>query len=195
MLGGAEDAVPDHGTATDVRFVYALAGDRYEIRSDGGANRSGTWDRSENVRLQVLRSQLAPFGLGGGLSLSSTRKSNDDGGEHLAVEAVSGRVDLAVAANPARGMQIEMAPFAGYGLSEFAYYPPPAVGGGYSRDRDGFLEYGLNVNAVLTTQAGIQFGGGIGYSVQDGTYDLAPSGSTRVESSGPVYSVFIGTRH
>lgn len=191
----AADAVPPGADmATDVRFVYALAGDRYEIRSSGG-DRSGAWDRSEHLRLQVLRSQVAPFGLGGGVSLASTRKAEDRAGEHLSLEAVSGRVDLAVAAAPADGVRIEMAPFAGYGLSEFAAYPAPAVGGGYARDRDGFVEYGLNLNAVVTTQGGIQVGGGVGYWVQESEYDLKAAGDPRVESSGPVYSVFIGTRH
>lgn len=193
-LVAADGPVPQ---ATDVRFAYALSGDRYVIRSDGALPDDGQWDRSEHVRLEVLRSQRAPFGLGGGFAIHGVRRHDAHDGERMDETGVSGRFTVAVAAMPVSHLQVEVAPFAGYGLAEFSYDPAPASVLVRTSDRDDFVEYGLHLNAVITTDGGLQFGGAVGYAVQDATYELSRpgDGTTSVESSGAVYSVFIGTRH
>lgn len=188
----AVEQPPVAGTGTDLRFVYALGPDRYSITSPApGVAHDGHWDRAQGVRLDLLRA-MAPLGLG--VSLGGQQNQEDHRGDRLGYQAVTGRVNLGVALAPADRVQIEILPFAGYGLSELDYVSGGVPGS--RRDRDDFFEYGLNVNASLTTSGGLQFGGGVGYLVNESSYDLTPStaGAVTVDQQGPVYSVFIGTR-
>lgn len=188
LLGAAiaaEDAPGD-----DLRFVYSRGADRYAISSPApGLDHDGRWDRAQGVRLDLLRS-LQPIGFG--VSLAGQQNEEDHAGEQLGYQALSGRLNLGLALAPADRVQFEVLPFAGYGLSEFDHTAAP----GRARDRDDFFEYGLNVNASLTTASGLQFGAGVGYLVNEHAYDLDGGGaaSADLEQRGPVYSVFIGTR-
>lgn len=177
--------------ADDLRFVYSRGPDRYAISSPApGLDHDGRWDRAQGLRLDLLRS-LQP--LGWGVSLAGQQNQEDHLGDRLGYQALSGRLNLGLALSPVDQMQFEILPFAGYGLSEF----DQSGALGQRSDRDDFFEYGLNVNASLTTASGLQFGGGIGYLVNESTYDLGGGGaaaSVDLEQRGPVYSIFIGTR-
>ena len=191
LLGKVVAAETAGDAADALRFVYSRGPDRYAISTPSpGLDHEGHWDRAQGIRLDLLRF-VQPLGVG--LSLGGQQNQEDHQGSRLGYQAVSGRVNLGVALAPADQVQVEILPFAGYGLSEFDY----AGGLGQHRDRDHFFEYGLNVNASLTTSSGLQFGGGVGYLVNESSYDLSGSGprSLSVEQQGPVYSVFIGTRH
>ena len=189
---GAEPLRADD-TADDLRFVYSRGPDRYAISSAApNLDHAGHWDRAHGIRLDLVRSHQP---LGVGLSVAGQQNSEDHGGDRLGYQALSGRLNLGVALAPADQVQFEVLPFAGYGLSEFEHVG--AASGGLRRDRDDFFEYGLNVNATLTTASGLQFGGGVGYLVNESSYSLPGSsaGTVTIEQQGPVYSVFIGTRH
>jgi hypothetical protein len=197
LAGLVAAAEPAPRTADDLRFVYSLGPDRYSISSPApGIAHDGHWDRAQGVRLDVLR---APIPLGMGVSLAGQQNQEDHAGDRLGFQSLAGRLNLGVAIVPADRVQVEILPFAGYGLSELDYTAGAANGLASRRDRDDFFEYGLNVNASLTTARGLQFGAGLGYLVNETSYDLsAPGGgsaATTLEQQGPVYSVFIGTRH
>ena len=193
-IAAAAEPLPAGETSDDLRFVYSRGPDRYAISSPApGLDHDGHWDRAHGVRLDLLRSHQP---LGVGVSLAGQQNEEDHQGDHLGYQAVSGRLNLGVALAPVDHLQFEVLPFAGYGLSEIDHIGA-ASGTGQQRDRDDFFEYGLNVNATLTTSSGLQFGGGVGYLVNESSYSLpgGGAGTVTVQQQGPVYSVFIGTRH
>ena len=190
----AAEPVRAEGASDDLRFVYSRGPDRYAISSPTpGLDHEGEWDRAHGIRLDVLRSRLP---LGVGVSLAGQQNEEDHAGDQFGYQALSGRLNLGLALAPADHVQFEVLPFAGIGLSEFDHVGA-ASGTGPQRDRDDFFEYGLNVNATLTTASGLQFGGGVGYLVNESSYSLpgGPGNTLSLEQQGPVYSIFIGTRH
>lgn len=181
------------GRGDDLRLVYSLGADRYTITSPV-VGQEGHWDRAQGVRLDLVRTRQP---LGVGVSVAGQRNDEARGGADLTYEAVSGRLNVGMAVAPMRSLQVEVLPFAGYGLSGLELGAAPGAGFPGGRGRDDFFEYGLNVNAVVTTGRGLQMGAGVGYLVNESSYafDVPAGGAVTVEQSGPVYGIFIGTRH
>jgi hypothetical protein len=202
-LAAAAEQAPEDDAVIDARLVYSFASNAYSTESDPTAGGAGeeelSWDDDQRLRLDVLNvPDHRAFSFLGGFSLSGQSSSDEYDEIELDYRSVSGRLNLGLAVSATDQVQFEILPFAGIGLAELDYRFAPALGAGRERATEDFVEYGLNINAVFTTRHGFQFGGGIGYLLSDADYSLGIPGnddfSIDVEQSGPIYSIFIGTR-
>jgi hypothetical protein len=198
----AGQAQEESADILDARLIYSFGGNEYSVENDsnftGSTDEDHTWGDNKRFRLDVLNAIDDPVSFLGGVSVAGQNSSNSHAGSDLDFQSLSGRVNLGVGMLAADFMQFEILPFAGLGWSEADYALPMGSSRFAGHDSDRFFEYGLNLNAVfINKKHGFQLGGGIGYSVSDADYlftDQNADLDTQVEQSGPIYSVFIGTR-
>ncbi len=172
-------------------MVHACAADSYTstTATAPGRERDGRWDHANGVRLDLF---ARPRDLGVTRVVTVVGQRSDDGpADDHGYQGMSGRVGLGVAVVPAERVAVQVMPFAGYGTTA-----PDEVG----RARDGepgSLEFGLDLNASYRI-GGFELGGGIGYACGEGDYPfsipVADAGGS-ADRTGPVYSIFVGTRH
>ncbi|MBA3683826.1 MAG: hypothetical protein H0W72_01065 [Planctomycetes bacterium] len=193
VLGCASTAWAVEGSApvNEVRFGYAFAGVSYTSTTAPAATRErdGRWDHANGLHVDLFQRPRRDIGLTGAVSVVGQR-SDDGDVDDRGYQALSSRVGLGVAVAPAEHVEVQVMPFAGYGMSELAYA---------NRARDGepgSLAYGMDLNASYSV-GGFELGGGVGYAYGDGDYPFVPAdqASGSAQRPGPVYSIFVGTRH
>lgn len=163
----------------DLRLGVGLRGRDVSITSNGVED-EGSWERSGRGFAEAL---LAPFpGVIGrwlvGIKAVADRSSDDD--TDYEVLGVQAEVGYGLTLVPF--LRIELLPYVGVGRA--------TLDTGIDEDDADALEYGANLNAVLTSPSGgLQIGAGVGYARSQSEHGLVD-----VDQSGPVGSVFVGYR-
>jgi hypothetical protein len=162
----------------DLRVGAGFRGRDVDVTSGGGEN-EGEWDRSGRYFAEAL---LAPFpGVVGrflvGVKAVADRSEGDAG--DYDVLGVQGEIGYGLTVVPL--LRIELLPYVGAGRA--------TLDNGVDRDEADSLEYGANLNAVLTAPGGLQAGAGVGWARSRSEHGLAD-----VDQSGPVGALFVGFR-
>lgn len=201
LLAGAVAAA--EGFPVDQGMVSLLESDRSQTATDADEieQRRRLWGANQGLRLDLLGGSEHSIVVRNGLGFpegpaSAPAVVEDDGNRRS-----SGRVGLGLAVAPRDNLQLQLTPFAGYAMTV-----TPDAAELAPADRERFFEYGLNVHATYNTGTW-QFGAGVGYVVTDhgwafgnATTAAPPTTTTATDrdrdrdQSGPVYSIFIGTK-
>jgi len=162
----------------DLRLGAGLRGRDVAITS-GGIEDEGEWDRSGRYFAEAL---LAPFPGALGRLLAGIKavadRSEGDGTDY---EVLGLQAEVGYGLTVIPFLRIELLPYIGIGRA--------TLDDGVEADDASSLEYGANLNAVLTSGGGFQIGAGVGWARSQSEHGLAD-----VDQSGPVGAVFVGYR-
>lgn len=162
----------------DLRVGAGLRGRDVSITT-GGVEDDGEWDRSGRYFAEALLAPL-PGVIGRWLvGLKAVADRSDGDAADYGMIGIQAEVGYGLTLVPF--LRIELLPYVGVGRA--------TLDAGVDEDSADSVEYGANLNAVLTSGGGLQIGAGVGYARSQSEHGLA-----EVDQSGPVGAVFVGYR-